>query len=91
MALTLRPDLCLVKLAPIVNVTSGGLVHLAPALRTAVCYGKVVQAGSDVAEVAVGDVVAFSSRVGDPIDDGFATPHILVSEDHIDFVIDPKE
>lgn len=87
MTLTLRPDLCLIKLAPS-KPTAAGLI-LAPAMPAPVCYGKVVQTGSDVADVAVGEVVAFSSRVGDPLDEGFATPHILVAEDHIDFVVEP--
>jgi len=87
--LTLRPDLCLIKLAPTVTRSAAGVI-LAPAMPTAVCYGKVVQTGSGVEDVAVGDVVAFSSRVGDPIEEGFATPHILVPEHHIDFVVEQE-
>lgn len=86
----LRPDLCLIKLAPSSMPTAAGLI-LAPAMPAPVCYGKVVQIGSGVSDVTVGDIVAFSSRVGDPLDEGFTTPHLLVSEAHIDFVVEPSQ
>ena len=85
MALRLRPDLVLVKLAPPAEQTRDGI--LTPhSLPPTTAYGKAVQVGSKVRDVEVGDLVCFSPRDGDPID-GFPTPHLLVSERQIAGVI----
>lgn len=82
----LRADLCLVKLAPVVDRSAGGIL-LAPALAQPVCYGKVVATGRGVDDVTAGDIVAFGPSVGDPLEGLFPTPHLLVSIRDIDAVI----
>lgn len=87
----LRPDLCLVKLAPGGDpVTAGGLLT-APAFTPPACAGKVVQVGAAVADVAVGDIVAFAPSVGDPLDGLFPTPHLLISIRDIDAIIPRRD
>lgn len=88
--MTLRPDLVLVKLAPASEArTPSGLIT-APAMDPAVCYGKVVQIGARVLDVAVGDIVTFGPTVGDPLDGMFPTPHLLISFTDIDAVLEPQ-
>jgi hypothetical protein len=86
----LRPDLCLVKLAP-PTIHGSGLV-LATAFTPAICYGKVMDRGADVYDVQPGDVVAFNPAYGEPIHDPYFTvPHLLIAEDAIDAVIPKRD
>lgn len=89
--MTLRPDLCLVKLAPKVEDrrTAGGII-LEPAVTPAVCYGKVVQAGARVSDVKVGDVVLFAPSSGEPVEGLFPTPHLFIPESSISAVLEPE-
>jgi len=81
-------DLVLVKLAPGSGnpVTAGGILT-APGFTSPTCCGKVVQVGTRVQDVAVGDFVAFGPSAGDPLDGMFPTPHLLISVRDIDAVI----
>jgi hypothetical protein len=89
--MTLRPDLCLVKLAPQTVATESGII-LAPVIAGPICYGKVVQTGEDVYDVAIGDVVAFNAAHGDPVHDPFfVLPHLLIAEEFIDAVIPKRD
>lgn len=85
--MTLRPDLCLVKLAPPAETAPSGLI-LAHALTPAVCYGKVVQVGSKVRDVAAGSFIAFPPTAGEPMEGMFPTPHLLIPEREISAVIE---
>jgi co-chaperonin GroES (HSP10) len=83
----LRPDLCLVALAPAKQTTASGLIT-AHSLPPAVCYGKVRQTGEHVTDVAVGDLVVFTPSAGEPLDGYFATPHLLIPEAEISAVLE---
>lgn len=86
----LRPDLVLVKLAPIPRAPNG--IILAPSLTPVPCLGKAVQVGTAVSDVQVGDVVIVPPSAGDPIDEGyFTTPHLLVRESDIAAVLERQE
>ena len=88
MTLQLRPDLVLVKLAPVMPSASG--LMLAPSMVQPVCVGKAVQVGARVSDVQVGDVITFESSAGEPLEGLFPTPHLLIAERHITAVIEPK-
>jgi hypothetical protein len=84
----LRRDLVLVKLAPVAERVNG--LILEPALPAPICYGKVVDRGSTVRDVKIGDIVTFGPSVGDPLDGMYPTPHLLVSEQDIDAVLEKE-
>lgn len=86
--MTLLRDLVLVKLAP-VPPRQSGLIE-AHALTPVPTFGKVVQIGPDVADVAVGDCVAFSPTKGDLIQIG-ALNHLMIPEADLDAVIERKD
>lgn len=103
MVMRLRADLCLVKLAPVMSLST--IIHTSPEAEmfdegdTAVVlvrqsdqpvHGKVVQVGEKVRDVAVGDVVMFSPEVGIPCDGMFATPHLMIPVTQIDAVVPPR-
>lgn len=89
-ALRLRPDLVLVKLAPAPTLSAAGLV-LSAVRPGPVCYGRAVQVGERVRDVRIGDVVTFESTAGDPLDGWFLTPHLLIAEQHITAILEPTK
>lgn len=89
MQMRILGDRLLVKLAPRVEdrQTAAGII-LEPAMTPAVCYGKVVQVGPQVRDIAEGAVVTFGPSVGEPLDGYFPTPHILIRERDVDTTVD---
>lgn len=81
-------DRLLVKLAPSPFVSPGGILLHAEIAPAVVTLGKVVQAGPRVRDVRAGDVVTFAPTAGDPLDDYFPTPHVLLRETEIAAVIE---
>ena len=100
----INPSMVLVKLAPVMSLSSLILMPQEAELRdegeTAVAltrqsshpvHGRVVMAGERVRAVSVGDVVLFHPEVGVPCDGLFPTPHLMLKESQIDAVIPPRE
>jgi hypothetical protein len=100
----LNPRRVLVKLAPVMSLSS--IILTAPEAEiydegetavvtvrqaTVPVHGKVMMVGDRVLDVAVGDVVLFKPEVGEPCDDLFPTPHLLLWESQIDAVVPPRE
>lgn len=99
----LHPSMVLVKLAPVMSLSSIIAMPQEAELRdegeTSVVltrqhacpvHGKVVMVGDRVHDVTVGDVVLFHPEMG-VVMDGFRTPHLMLRESQIDAVIPPKE
>ena len=86
--MTVRGQRVLVKLAPSAAMqrTESGLI-LEHAMTPAVCYGKVMQVGDKCADVQSDDLIAFSASAGDVVD-GFPTPHLIVNESDVLFVVE---
>ncbi|MEQ1727433.1 MAG: hypothetical protein ABL982_03555 [Vicinamibacterales bacterium] len=93
MSVTLRllRDLVLVQLAPrTANKTASGLIH-AEGLPTPTTHGIVRCIGPRVKQVRVGDVVMFDPMAGDVMDGYFRTPHVVVSEQLVECVVEKRQ
>lgn len=78
-------DLVLVKLAPRPK-PAHGLIE-APAFDPVITYGKVIDVGPDVEDVAPNDIVAFGPTKGDPITIG-TIAHLMIPEADIDMKLE---